>query len=158
MKDSNEMIKKVSKKEVKEALFDIKDEKAPGPDRFTSKFFKETWGTVREDVCLAIQQFFETGKLLGEVNATLISLVPKIKTPNKVLDYRQIACCNLIYMCISKILTYRMKTILGKLVDENQSAFIAGRQTTNNILLAQELLRGYNRKSLGKKCAFKIDL
>ncbi|GJY33032.1 RNA-directed DNA polymerase, eukaryota, reverse transcriptase zinc-binding domain protein [Tanacetum coccineum] len=149
---------KVSKKEVKEALFDIEDEKAPGPDGFTSKFFKETWDTVREDVCLAIQQFFDTRKLLGEVNATLISLVPKIKTPNKVSDYRPIACYNVIYKCISKILTKRMKIVLGKLVDENQSALIAGRQITYNILLAQELLRGYNKKSSGKKCAFKIDL
>ncbi|GKC22137.1 RNA-directed DNA polymerase, eukaryota, reverse transcriptase zinc-binding domain protein [Tanacetum coccineum] len=77
MKDSNEMIKKVSKREVKKALFDIEDEKAPGPDRFTSKFFKETWDTVGEDVCLAIQQFFETGKLLGEVMEVLNLLMKK---------------------------------------------------------------------------------
>nr|GEW50858.1 hypothetical protein [Tanacetum cinerariifolium] len=41
VEDSNEMIKKVSDKEVKEALIDIEDVKAPGPDGFTSKFFKE---------------------------------------------------------------------------------------------------------------------
>ncbi|GJZ70440.1 hypothetical protein Tco_0633990 [Tanacetum coccineum] len=60
---------KVSKKEVKEDLFDIEDGKAPGPDGFTSKFFKETWDTVGEDVCLAIQQFFDTGKLLSKTLA-----------------------------------------------------------------------------------------
>ncbi|GKF01811.1 hypothetical protein Tco_0028734 [Tanacetum coccineum] len=125
MKDSNEMIKKVSKKEVKEAPFDIEDEKAPGPHRYTSKFFKETWDTVGEDVCLAIHQFFETGKLLGDVNATLISLVPKIKNPNKVLDYRPIACCNMIYKCISRILTNRMKTILEKLVNVTPPNWVA---------------------------------
>ncbi|GKE90349.1 hypothetical protein Tco_1567824, partial [Tanacetum coccineum] len=30
----------VSEDEVKEGLFDIDDDKAPGPDGFTSKFFK----------------------------------------------------------------------------------------------------------------------
>ena len=43
-------------------------------------------------------------------------------------------------------------------MNDNQSAFIAGRQITDNILLAQELLRGYNRKQTVKKCALKIDL
>ncbi|GJY83708.1 RNA-directed DNA polymerase, eukaryota, reverse transcriptase zinc-binding domain protein [Tanacetum coccineum] len=152
------MIKKVSDKEVKEALFDIEDDKVHGPDGFTSKFFKETWDTLGNEVCQAVQQFFDTRKLLGEVNATVISLVPKIKTPNKVSYYRPIACCNVIYKCISKILTNKMKSVLGKLVDENQSAFIARRQITDNILLAHELLRGYNRKSSRKKCTFKIDL
>nr|GEY29000.1 hypothetical protein [Tanacetum cinerariifolium] len=54
-KDSNEMIKKVSDKEVKEALIDIEDDKAPGPDGFTSKFFKETWDTLGIEVCQAVQ-------------------------------------------------------------------------------------------------------
>lgn len=92
------------------------------------------------------------------MNATLISLVPKIQTPNKVSDFRPIACCNVLYKCISKIITNRVKEVLGKLVNENQSAFIAGRRITDNILLAQELLRGYNRKQKIKKCALKIDL
>ncbi|GKB12587.1 RNA-directed DNA polymerase, eukaryota, reverse transcriptase zinc-binding domain protein [Tanacetum coccineum] len=38
------------------------------------------------------------------------------------------------------------------------SAFIAGRQITDNILLAQELFKGYNRKQKIKRVAFKIDL
>ncbi|GJX36031.1 RNA-directed DNA polymerase, eukaryota, reverse transcriptase zinc-binding domain protein [Tanacetum coccineum] len=159
LKHFKEFLEKEDKKvSDKEALFDIEDDKVPGPDGFTSKFFKETWDTLRNEVCQAVQQFFDTRKLLGEVNATVISLVPKIKTPNKVSDYRPIACCNVIYKCISKILTNKMKSVLRKLVDENQSAFIAGRQITDNILLAHELLRGYNRKSSRKKCAFKIDL
>ncbi|GKD37780.1 RNA-directed DNA polymerase, eukaryota, reverse transcriptase zinc-binding domain protein [Tanacetum coccineum] len=79
-------------------------------------------------------------------------------TPDKVSDFRPIACCNVLYKCISKILTNRIKWVLGKIVNENQSAFIEGRQITDNILLAQELFRGYNRKQSTKKVAFKIDL
>ena len=55
-------------------------------------------------------------------------------------------------------MTTRIKEVLGKLVNENQSAFIIGRQITDNILLAQEILRGYNRKQNVKKYALKIDL
>nr|GFB55044.1 methylenetetrahydrofolate reductase 1 [Tanacetum cinerariifolium] len=51
-------------KEGKEALFDIADDKALGPDGFTSMFFKETYDIVGKEVCQAVQQFFDTGKLL----------------------------------------------------------------------------------------------
>ncbi|GKD29284.1 RNA-directed DNA polymerase, eukaryota, reverse transcriptase zinc-binding domain protein [Tanacetum coccineum] len=101
-------------------------------------------------------EFFSLGKLLGEVNATLISLVPKSLTPLKVSDFRHIACCNVIYKCISKILTNRIKIALSQIV--NQSAFVPGRAITDNILLTQELLKGYNCINGPRRCAFKIDI
>ncbi|GKB78060.1 hypothetical protein Tco_0944955, partial [Tanacetum coccineum] len=69
--------------EIKHAMFDIGDKKALGPDGYTSTFFKKAWKIVGDDVCLAVKEFFGSGKLLGELNATLVSLVPKISTPKK---------------------------------------------------------------------------
>ncbi|GJY48856.1 RNA-directed DNA polymerase, eukaryota, reverse transcriptase zinc-binding domain protein [Tanacetum coccineum] len=54
--------------------------------------------------------------------------------------------------------TTRLKGVLGNLVHESQSAFIAGRQISDNILLAHELFKWYNRKQNARKVAFKIDL
>nr|GEX92818.1 hypothetical protein [Tanacetum cinerariifolium] len=56
---------------------------APGPDGYTSKLYKKAWNVVKGDFCAAIKEFFLSGKLLGEVNATLISLVPKSMTAQK---------------------------------------------------------------------------
>ncbi|GJU22982.1 RNA-directed DNA polymerase, eukaryota, reverse transcriptase zinc-binding domain protein [Tanacetum coccineum] len=113
---------------------------------------------LNNDEALKMIRQVSDAEIKNAINATLISLVPKIPTPDKVSDFRPIACCNVLYKCISKILTNRIKRVLGSLVDENQSAFIGGRQITNNILLSQELFRGYNRKMNKKKVAFKIDL
>ncbi|GKE53700.1 RNA-directed DNA polymerase, eukaryota, reverse transcriptase zinc-binding domain protein, partial [Tanacetum coccineum] len=144
--------------EIKRALFDTDDNKAPGPDGFTSKFFKKLWDTVNTYFCAAIKDFFITGKLLGEVNATIICLVPKMLTPQKVSDFRPITCYNVTYKCISKILTNRIKSTLNQIVDENQSAFVPERAITDNILLTQELLKGYNCANGPKRCSFKIDI
>ncbi|GKC32324.1 RNA-directed DNA polymerase, eukaryota, reverse transcriptase zinc-binding domain protein [Tanacetum coccineum] len=95
-------IREVSNDEAKAALFDIDDDKALGPDGFTSKFFKDSWETVGMDLCDVVKEFFKSGKMLGELNTTLISLVPKCKIPVKVTDYRPIACYNVVYKCISK--------------------------------------------------------
>ncbi|GKD95947.1 RNA-directed DNA polymerase, eukaryota, reverse transcriptase zinc-binding domain protein [Tanacetum coccineum] len=131
--DAMEMIKGVTDSEIKNALFDIVDNKAPGPDGYTSTFFKKAWKIVGKDVCLAIKEFFTTGKLLREMNATIISFIPKIITPNKVSDYRPIACCNVIYKCIRRFIQ-------------------------DNILITQELLKGYDRKSGPSRCCMKIDI
>ncbi|GJZ33992.1 RNA-directed DNA polymerase, eukaryota, reverse transcriptase zinc-binding domain protein [Tanacetum coccineum] len=156
--DAEIMIMNVSDMEIKEALFDICDNKAPGPNGNSAKFFKSAWNVIKKDVCDAIKEFFRSGKLLGEVNATLITLVPKSKTPQKMSDYRPIAYCNTLYMIISKILTNRIKSALFKLVSPCQSAFIPERQITDNILLTQELLRGYNWKKGARRVALKINI
>ncbi|GJU23245.1 RNA-directed DNA polymerase, eukaryota, reverse transcriptase zinc-binding domain protein [Tanacetum coccineum] len=156
--DALEMVKPISNEEIKSAIFDIEDNKAPGPDGFTSKFFKASWGIVGGDVCRAIKEFFSSGKMLGELNTTIISLVPKSKNPGKAADYRPIACCGVVYKCISKVITNRIKIVLNKLVDPNQGAFIEGRQISDNILLIQELMNGYTWKNKIRRCAFKVDI
>ncbi|PWA89784.1 RNA-directed DNA polymerase, eukaryota, Reverse transcriptase zinc-binding domain protein [Artemisia annua] len=143
--DATTMVREVTDKEVEMAMFDIDGNKAPGPDGYTSTFYKKAWSVMGSEVCMAVKEFFKNGKLFGEVNATLLSMVPKVNTPNKVSDFRPIACCNVIYKCISKILTERIKLGLQKLVNLNQSAFIQGRAIQDNILITQELLKGYDR-------------
>ncbi|GJW83330.1 hypothetical protein Tco_0156475 [Tanacetum coccineum] len=46
----------------------IGDNKAPG--QITSTFFRKSWNVIGDEVCLAVKEFFYTGKLLREVNAT----------------------------------------------------------------------------------------
>ncbi|GJW82256.1 RNA-directed DNA polymerase, eukaryota, reverse transcriptase zinc-binding domain protein [Tanacetum coccineum] len=128
------------------------------PDGYTACFFKKAWKVVEKDICDAVKDFFLNGKMLKEINSIIISLVPKMNTPQKVSDFRPIACCNVLYKIISKILTERIKSGLKKVVNVNRSAFIPGRQIQDNILICQELLRGCKRKNGAKRCALKIDL
>ncbi|GJS92346.1 RNA-directed DNA polymerase, eukaryota, reverse transcriptase zinc-binding domain protein [Tanacetum coccineum] len=137
-------------------LGDIVQKKLSKED--TKDMIVEAWDIIGKEVCAAVREFFTNGRLLGEINSILIALVLKIKTPNKISDFRPIACCNVMYKCISKILTNRIKNGLSKVVSINQSAFIPGRYIQDNILLTQELLRGYNRKQGAKICAMKIDI
>ena len=79
--------------------------KTSSPDRFTACFFKKAWPVIRSDVVHAIQSFFKSSRLLGEVNETIITLVPKMSNPSSMGDYRPISYCNIIYKCITKNLT-----------------------------------------------------
>ena len=86
-------------------MFDIDGNKAPGPYGYTYTFCKKVWSVVGMEVCMAVKEFFKTGKLLGEVNTKLLSILPKVNNTTKVSDFRPITCCNVIYKCISKIHT-----------------------------------------------------
>lgn len=96
--------------------------------------------------------------LLKELNATILTLVPKKPNASFMGDFRPVTCCNVLYKCITKIISNRMIPILDYLVSWNQSAFIPGRKISENVLLAQELVRNYHWKDGQPRCTMKIDL
>ncbi|GJV15420.1 reverse transcriptase zinc-binding domain-containing protein [Tanacetum coccineum] len=126
--DAQDMVREISNQEVKDAIFSIGDDKSPGPDGFTAAFFKEAWNIIANDVYLAVREFFRNGTLLKEINHTIIALLPKVKSPSRVNDYRPISCCNVLFKCISKIIANRIKHSLKTIISPNQSAFIPGKR------------------------------
>ncbi|KAL0286586.1 UNVERIFIED_CONTAM: hypothetical protein Sangu_2728100 [Sesamum angustifolium] len=152
------LVTPVTLSEVKEAFFDIDVESAPGPDGYTSAFFRNAWPVIGQAMFQAVGEFFRTGKMLKQINTTLISLIPKVSLPRYVSDYRPIACCNVLYKSITKIIVKRLQQVLPLMIDYSQNAFVPGRSITDNILLAQELMAGYNHKRLPPRCMIKVDI
>lgn len=113
---------------------------------------------VGQDLLSAVQSFFVSGSLLQEWNATAISLVPKFNSPSSIHDYRPISCCNVVYKCITKVLANRLQPILPCLINQAQFSFVKGCSIVDNVLLMQELVRGYHRDDKDPRCAIKIDL
>jgi len=77
----------VTREEIKHAMISLKNNKALGPDGFNAGFFKRMWHIVREDVINAVSSFFQTRRMLKEMNATSISLVPKVANPTRLTDF-----------------------------------------------------------------------
>ena len=75
-------------------------------------------------------------------------------------ELRPISLCNVGYKIISKVLCQRLKSLLPSLVSETQSAFVAGRLISDNILIAQEMFHGLrtNEACKGKYMAVKTDM
>ena len=106
---ANTLTRPVTSEEIKKTIFHMKADKAPGPDGFSALFFQKSWHIVGEEVTQADQYFFDTGRLLKELNHTSLSLVPKVPNLSSFSDFHPIACCNLIYKCISGIMAARLK-------------------------------------------------
>ncbi|KAJ0027531.1 hypothetical protein Pint_35908 [Pistacia integerrima] len=62
--------------EVKQAMFAIGDDKTPGPDGYSAKFFQESWDIIRDEISKAIIDFFSHGRMLKEVNTNVLCNAP----------------------------------------------------------------------------------
>ena len=85
---------------------------------------------------------------------------PKIEKPTKMMELRPISLCNVGYKIISKVLCQRLKTCLPSIISETQSAFVAGRLISDNILITHEMFHGLrtNTACQGKYMAIKTDM
>ncbi|CAA7014686.1 unnamed protein product [Microthlaspi erraticum] len=146
--------------EVREALFMMHPEKAPGPDGMTALFFQRSWHVVKGDILPMVNNFLATGVLEDILNMTNICLIPKTDRPTRMTELRPISLCNVGYKIISKVLCQRLKGLLPRLISETQSAFVPGRLISDNILIAQEMFNGLrtNKACRGKFMAVKTDM
>ncbi|XP_043694642.1 uncharacterized protein LOC122645400 [Telopea speciosissima] len=136
--------KEFSRKETKGVVFSADDDSTLGTDGFGVYFFKKTWSIIGDDICRAIWDFFDNLNLLDQLKLSRLTLVPKGVTQSTFSDFRPIVVSSLVYRFIFKLLANRMKLVINKLVDYNQSAFVEGRYIAENVLLCQELLNGYH--------------
>jgi hypothetical protein len=155
-----QLLKKFEATEVDAALSQMQPLKSPGPDGFAASFYQRSWPTVREDVCKAALAFLNHGSFDEELNSTYIALVPKVKTPVHITDFRPISLCNVMYKLIAKVLANRLKNVLPFIISPSQSAFIPGRMITDNILVAFEALHTMDVKLKGREgfMALKLDM
>ncbi len=137
----------------------MNDQKALGNDGLPAMFYKRYWATVGLTVTAAIQSFFSTGKMLKEINNTLLVLIPKNSNPSTVNHFRPISLCNTVYKVISKLLVARVRPVLDKLISPCQFAFIPGKWIAENQITIHELLHSFKRRKVkGGFMALKIDL
>lgn len=120
---SLKLIANFTKDEVKQAVCQCEGSKSPGPDGFNFNFIKNNWDILKDimDVVLCFQ---ESGCIPKGCNASFITLVPKVKDPNTLDQFRPISLVGALYKIITKALSCRMKDVLPLVIDENQLVFL----------------------------------
>lgn len=147
-----------SNDEIKQAVFSLNNDSAPGPDGFGSCFYQIYWDIVKEDVIKAVLQFFNTGWILPNFNANTLILIPKTQNADSMDQFRPIAMANFKFKIISKILADRLAQIMPNIVSQEQRGFIQGRNIKDCVCLASEAINMLDQKSFGGNLAFKVDI
>ena len=146
--------------EVELAIKKMAPLKALGSDGMPPLFYQTYWTYVGMDISQAVLSCLNFGSLLKSINHTFITLIPKVKNPEKVSEFRPISLCNVIYKIVSKVIANRLKPFLNNIISETQSAFTASRLITDNILIAFGTLHHMKTSCLGKfgYMALKLDM
>lgn len=82
--------------EIKATLFQMRPTKSPNPIGMKTLFFQKFWLIVGENVVSAVFSVLNSGIMEDDINYTHIVLIPKVKAPEKIMDYRSISLCNVI--------------------------------------------------------------
>lgn len=134
--------------EIRKEFFDLPPDKAPGPDGYTGEFFRHCWGIVGNEVVVAVMSFFFSGKMEPHWNSTITAMVPKTLNADSAAEFRPISCLNAIYKVVANLLARGLQSLLPLMISEKQTAFVSGRLIVENVLLASEMVQGYDESPL----------
>ena len=146
----------ISEEEVKNAIWSLHPDKAPGPDGFPICFYRSFWSLIKKYL-LRLITWMAKGNMGGATNSTFLALIPKEPNPSSIKKFRPISLCNASYKIFSKVLSLRLKKIIPSLISPNQGGFLSGRQISDNILLVQEAIHSSSKRG-EPGMAIKLDL
>jgi hypothetical protein len=139
-----------TEEEITKALFQMAPSKAPGVDGFTAGVFHRHWDLLKDDVVHAVMDFLNGGVLPLGMNDTSITLIPKVRHPQKISQYRPISLCTVLYKTGSKCIANRLRAFLDDIIGEEQSAFVPWRLMTDNVMVVYESVHALRRRKKGR--------
>ena len=132
----------MTKEECFETLKLSSNGKCPGSDGFKVEFYLHFWSILGEEMV----QSFNQALIYGHLNITqrqgIIKVVPK-KRKNKLYleNWRPISLLNIDYKIETKTIAGRISKVLPKLIHEDQTGYVKGRNIGQNIRLVKDIMK-----------------
>lgn len=142
--------------EVRTVVFDLKHNKAPGPDGLPGEFYVKFWDLIKNDLLDLINDF-QSGTLDTErLNFGIITLVPKCKDAAQIQKFRPICLLNVSFKILTKVLRNRIDNVMAYIISRNQTAFLKNRFILEGVVILHEILNSIHQKKQSG-ILFKID-
>ncbi|KAK2655736.1 hypothetical protein Ddye_008788 [Dipteronia dyeriana] len=93
--------------EIKDTVYSMDPNSAPGPDGFSGSFYQHVWELVVVYVVNFVQAFVTKSWLLSNLNYNFVVLILKVPGACRITQYKPIALANFSFKIIPKILANR---------------------------------------------------
>ena len=137
-----------SEKEVRDAIFQMTNNKAPGPDGFPAEFYQEFWGLIKRDLLAMLEEFHKGELPICNLNFGTITLLPKAKEVKQIQQYRPICLLNVSFKIFTKVIANKTAVVASKIVRPSQTAFMSGRNILEGVVILHETLHEIKKKKL----------
>lgn len=134
----------LSNVEIIRAIQSFKPLKAPR--RFHPVLLLKYWHSTQDIVIRLCKDVFSTSTLPAYLNETNITVIPKVKSPKHITQYRPIGLCNTVYKTITKNHCPPYSPYLPSLINPSQSSFLPGRKAADNVIIVQEALHSFSEE------------
>jgi hypothetical protein len=144
--ENEHLVVDFSEKEVREAVFQMKHNKAPGPDGFPAEFYQVFWSLIKDDLMAMFRDFHASNLPIFSLNFGILMLLPKEQEARKIQQYRPICMLNVSFKIFTKVLANKLSTVACKIIRPSQIAFLPGRYILEGVVILHETIHELRRK------------
>ena len=122
-------------------LKELKPNKSPGNDGFTTEFYNTFWPDIGGLVREALNEAYRLEELASSQKQAVITLIAKDgKDPFLLKNYRPISLLNVDYKILTKILAKRIKEVLNEIIMGDQVGYMKGRNIGEAIRIIDDII------------------
>jgi mannosylglycoprotein endo-beta-mannosidase len=144
--EREELMAEFTEKEVRDAIFQMKHNKATGPDGFPAEFFQVFWSLIKDDLMAMFRDFHSGNLPLFCLNFGVITIIPKEKEVKRIQQYRPICMLNVSFKIFTKVMANRLESIACRITKPSQSAFLPGRYIPEGVVVLHETIHELKKK------------
>ena len=133
---------RVYSSEAEVALSQLKKDSAPGYDGLTGSFYQTFWPYIQDLVIDSFNESFDVKQMSISQRRAIITLLHKGKDLSRddLGNWRPISLTNFDYKILAKVLANRFKGVVSDIIDEDQTAYIRGRNITTILRLIDDVI------------------
>ena len=132
-----------------EALMSMKDGKSPGNDGLTKEFFVCFFGEVAPLLIQSPNYSFTVGELSTLQKQAVITLIEKKGRDKRLVqNWRPISLMNVDTKIASEVIALRMKKVLPKIINYDQTAYVKNRYIGESIRVIDDILYHAEQENL----------
>ena len=144
--------------EIRDAIMDMHNDKAPGLDGLPVEFYKAHVNTLLPILLELYNEAYKRGKLNPSARQGLISLLPKGNKDSLLLkNWRPLTLLNLDYKILAKMMASRIKNVLDYIIGPQQTGFMCNRQISENIRKTMDVIAYANQNRNSRWLIISID-
>ena len=141
LEEENKLLtEEFTEKEVREAVFQMKHNKAQGSDGFPMEFYPVFWSLIKDDLMAMFRDFYSGNLSLFSLNFGILTLIPKLKEVKMIQQYRPICMLNVSFKIFTKVLANRLNIVINKLIKPTHTTFMTGRYIMEGVVILHEMI------------------